>query len=122
VARYRLSEPAQADIAALLLTSERHHGKDARIRYRALLTAALRKIASEPDGPLTKDRGDLAARIRSFHIRHGRSESHEKPVGQPVHVVFYRAKLPGLVEVIRVLHERMEPERHLSGPQWDEVL
>jgi toxin ParE1/3/4 len=117
LARYRLSEPARTDIADLLATSEAMHGTEARIRYRALLTAALRRIAVEPQGVLTQDRGDLAPRVRSFHIRHSRNDSREKPVAQPVHVVFYRAAEPGLVEVVRVLHDRMEPERHVLERQ-----
>ena len=48
--RYRLSDPAKTDIAAVLATSETIHGTAARIRYRALLTAAMRRIAAEPLG------------------------------------------------------------------------
>jgi toxin ParE1/3/4 len=114
VARYRLSEPAKADIAVLLRTSEAMHGVQARIRYRALLTAALRRIAADPLGLSTVDRSELFDGFRSFHIRHSRSESREAPVGDPVHVIFYRAASPDVVEIIRVLHERMEPERHLG--------
>jgi toxin ParE1/3/4 len=29
-------------------------------------------------------------------------------------VIFYRARDPGLVEIILVLHERMEPSRHVD--------
>lgn len=112
--RYRLSEPAKADIASVLRTSEMRHGLQARIRYRALLTAALRRIAAEPTGISTVDRSDLLDGIRSFHIRHSRAESREAPVGDPVHVIFYRAVAPGLVEIVRVLHERMEPSRHFD--------
>jgi len=36
------------------------------------------------------------------------------PVGDPVHVIFYRALSPGLIEIVRVLHERMEPGRHIG--------
>jgi toxin ParE1/3/4 len=115
VARYRLSEPAKADIAAVLRASETMHGIEARIRYRALLTAALRRIATDPQGHLTVDRGELVDGIRSFHIRHSRTESREAAVGDPVHVIFYRAREPGLIEIIRVLHDRMEPSRHVGG-------
>jgi hypothetical protein len=45
MARYRLSEPAKADIAAILRRSEELHGKEA-IRYRACLTAAMRRVAA----------------------------------------------------------------------------
>jgi toxin ParE1/3/4 len=81
----------------------------------ALLSAALRRIAADPQGRSTVDHGDLFAGVRSFHIRHSRSESGEPPVGKPVHVIFYRASEPGLVEIVRVLHERMEPRRHVGG-------
>lgn len=83
MARYRLSDPAKADIAALLRTSETMHGIDARVRYRALLTAALRRIAADPRGRLTIDCADLHPGVRSFHIRHSREESREAPVGEP---------------------------------------
>ena len=111
MARYRLSEPAKADIASVLRTSETMHGAQARIRYRALLTAALRRIAADPTGLSTVDRSELLEGVRSFHIRHSRTESREAPVGDPVHVIFYRAVAPGRVEIVRVLHERMEPWR-----------
>jgi toxin ParE1/3/4 len=114
VARYRLSEPARADIASILRTSETTHGAEARTRYRALLTAALRRIAADPTGRSTVDRSTLFPALRSFHIRHSRTESREPPVGHPVHVIFYRAVKPGIVEIVRVLHERMEPGRHVG--------
>ncbi len=52
-------------------------------------------------------------RLRSLHIQHGRNESREAPVAAPVHIVFYRVARPDLIEVVRVLHERMEPNLHL---------
>ncbi len=114
MARYRISDPAKADIAAILRTSEERHGSEARIRYRACLTAAMRRIAADPRGPSTVERSELLAGIRSFHIRHSREESREVPVGDPVHVIFYRADEPGLVDIVRVLHHRMEPGRHFG--------
>jgi toxin ParE1/3/4 len=114
MARYRLSEPAKADIAAILRRSEEVHGKEARIRYRACLTAAMRRVAADPEGRSTVDCAELVPGIRSFHIRHSRDESREAPVANPVHVIFYRVVRPGIVEIVRVLHDRMEPRRHVS--------
>ena len=45
--RYRLWGPAKADIAMVLRTSERSHGPSGRIRYRALLTAVMRRVAAD---------------------------------------------------------------------------
>jgi toxin ParE1/3/4 len=115
MARYRLSEPAKADIAATLRTSGELHGTDARIRYRACLTAAMRRVAADPNGRSTVDRAELAPGIRSFHVRHSRNESREAPVAKAVHVIFYRVVEAGVVEIVRVLHERMEPARHIGS-------
>ena len=35
-------------------------------------------------------------------------------VRRPVHVLYYRVAEEGVIEIIRVLHERMEPSRHLD--------
>jgi toxin ParE1/3/4 len=114
MARYRLSDPAKADAAAILRRSEELHGKEARIRYRACLAAAMRRVAADPDGRSTVDRSDLVSGIRSFHIRHSRNESREGTVDNPVHVIFYRMIQAGMVEIVRVLHDRMEPGRHIA--------
>lgn len=114
MARFRLSGPARADIDAILRRSEDLHSKDARVRYRACLAAAMRRVSAEPNGPSTRDRAELIQGVRSFHIRHSRDESREPPVANPVHVIFYRVVEPGLVEIVRVLHERMEPGQHLG--------
>jgi toxin ParE1/3/4 len=66
-------------------------------------------------GRSTVDRSELAAGVRSFHIRHSRNESREAAVGDPVHVIFYRALNAYLIEIVRVLHERMEPGRHMRS-------
>ena len=115
MARYRLSEPAKADIAAVPRRSEELHGKEARIRYRACLTAAMRRVAVDAKGHSTIDRAELVPGIRSFHIRHSRNESLEAPVVNPVHVIFYRVIQSEVVEIVRVLHDRMEPRRHIGG-------
>ena len=115
MARYRLSEPAKADIAAILRRSEAVHGKQSRIRYRACLTAAMRRVAADPVGISTVD-VELVPGVRSFYIRHSRDESREVPVANPVHVLFYRlTQQPGTVEIVRVLHDRMEPRLHISS-------
>ncbi len=116
MARYRLSGPAKTDIASILRTSEIQYGHDARVRYRGLMTAAMRRIADAPEGRATMDRSELLTGLRSLHIRHSRNESQEAPVGEPVHVIFYRSVEPDLIEIVRVLHDRMEPSRHMSAP------
>ena len=77
----------------------------------------MRRVASQPADPATADRGELLAGVRSFHIRHSRGESREMPVASPVHMLFYRVAEPDVVEILRVLHERMEPRLHIARAQ-----
>ncbi len=86
---------------------------EARVHCRTLISATLRRIADDPSGAAMVDRSDLFFGLRSLHLRHGRNQNRESPVAQSGPVVFYRVVEPGLVEVVRVLHERMNPVRHL---------
>lgn len=115
MARFRFSRPAEADLARILATSEERWGSEGRGRYAALLAAAMRKVAAEPKGPLTRDRHKLFPGVRSFHVRHARSDDPEAMVRRPVHVLYYRIVRPGLIEIVRVLHERMESSRHIGA-------
>jgi toxin ParE1/3/4 len=112
MARFRLSALARADLAQILATSAERWGIEGGRRYSALLSAAMRKVAADPTGRLTRERPELAPGIRSFHIRHVGREASE--VKNPVHVLYYRIVRPDVVEIVGVLHERMEPSRHLG--------
>ncbi len=35
-------------------------------------------------------------------------------MANPVHSIFYRVLRPGVIEIVRVLHDRMEPKRHIG--------
>jgi toxin ParE1/3/4 len=113
MARFRLSLLARGDVARILTTSAEHWGIDGRRRYAAVIAAGMRKVAAEPHGPTTRDRAELSRGMRSFHLRHAPAGKAEK-VKAPAHVLYYRAVRPGLVEIVRVLHERMEPSRHIE--------
>ena len=79
----------------------------------------MRKVATDPEGPATRSRGEFLRSIRSLHIRHARGNDPDGKVRQPVHVIYYRAVAPDMIEIVRVLHERMEPSRHLGAGSED---
>ena len=114
MARFRLARPAQIDLANILATSAERWGSEGRQRYAAVFGAAMRQIADQPEGPLTKKRPELRSGIRSFHIRYTRRSAEDPTVRRPVHVLYYRVAQEGVIEIVRVLHERMEPRRHLD--------
>ncbi len=113
MARFRLSGPAQVDVARILATSAERWGPEGRRRYAAILASAMRRVAADPEGVLTRSRPELLLGTRSFHLRHVRATRADARIGRPPHILFYRVVSPGLIEIIRVLHERMEPDRHI---------
>jgi toxin ParE1/3/4 len=74
----------------------------------------MRRVATDPQGRTTRDRADLLPGLRSFHIRHAGANDPGAKVKRPVHILYYRMLQPGLIEIVRVLHERMEPSYHLD--------
>lgn len=117
--RFRLARPAEADIARILRTSEERWGSEAKRHYAAIIAAGMRKIANDPKGPTTRNRSELSAGIRSFHLRHARGQVSQSKVRHPVHIFYYRIIGPDLIEIVRVLHERMEPTRHIGRASAD---
>lgn len=118
MARWRLSELAEADLADILATSRERWGIDGRRRYATLVVAALRMVAADPEGPGTRASADLLAGVRSLHLRHVRATAPKPTTQRPVHVLYFRRSRPGVIDILRVLHERMEPSRHVgAGPE-----
>jgi toxin ParE1/3/4 len=109
---YQLTEAADGDIADILRETTRQFGPLQQKRYAALIERAIEMVAEEPGRPGSRRRDELAPGVRSFHI-----EVAARRRGAAVHVVYYlRGRLvdgrEGII-VVRLLHERMEPLRHL---------
>src|SRR5690349_9696923 len=119
MARFHISHPARSDIDNILATSLALWGSESRGRYAILLRTAMQRVADRPDGPLTRDCSALRRGLRSFHLRHARSLEPISGVKQPVHVLYYHPRGPGLVEIFRILHERMDPGLHLGVNEPD---
>jgi len=112
----RLARPAQIDLVDILATSAERWGAEGQQRYAAVLAYAMRQVAAEPDEPLTRKRPDLRSGVRSFHVRHARRSAATANVRRPVHVLYYRVAQEGVIEIVRVLHEKMDPSCHLDEP------
>jgi toxin ParE1/3/4 len=106
----RLSRPADSDLRAALAVSRARFGAAAERRYAATLATALELIARDPHGPITRARPELGPDVRCLHTRRARGAGR---VHAPVHVIYYRLGNPDMVEVIRILHERMDPARYV---------
>ena len=112
MARFRLSRLAQADVVDILAQSEGRWGIEARRRYQSVLAEAMRQTADDPNGTLTRARNELQGGPRSYHVRHTHIVGGLPRVRNPV--LYYRPVRPGLIEIMRVLHDRMEPALHFT--------
>ncbi len=109
---YRYTRTAGADIAGILRYTTTRFGRRQRLRYAELIDRAAEMIAEDPMQPGSRQRGEVAPGVRSFHVElAGRSR------GAAAHVLYYieQQQDDGNADVLilRVLHERMDPIRHI---------
>jgi toxin ParE1/3/4 len=104
----RLSAAAEADYRQILgWTVERFGSSQARL-YAETLSAALTALSAGPTIVGVKERPDIGDNIRTLHVaRKGRKGRH--------FVMFRVGSVPGhnVIDVLRLLHDSMDLERHL---------
>jgi toxin ParE1/3/4 len=94
MAKFSLTRRAIADLVDIARYTEKHWGVEQRNKYLTILDSAFQQLAATP--AIGRDCSD---------IRHGYRKMN---VGS--HVVFFRQKRSDEIEIVRVLHERMEIE------------
>lgn len=93
---YILSRPAEEDLAQTLKQGLVTWGAEQATEYAQLINDALNLLVKHPQ--MGHDRSHIKSGVRSLRV-----ESH---------VIFYRQQ-PTCIEVIRILHKRMDFESHL---------
>lgn len=116
MARYRLTDAAQADIVSILAWSHEQFGEEARKRYEALIAAAIRDAATRSDEVGRTLRPELGEGVFSWHLAQSRPRTPGARVHRPRHFLICRRDGDVLV-VGRVLHDAMELRRHLNPQQ-----
>jgi toxin ParE1/3/4 len=107
---YRLTRAAAEDIAGILRHTLQRFGLRQHRAYERLLVRAAVMIAEQPFRPASRDRGDLLPGLRSFHLGHAARRR-----GATAHLLLYRVdRSEPRVLILRVLHEAMDPARHLA--------
>jgi toxin ParE1/3/4 len=112
--QFHVTGPARRDIAAILKWSLKEFGMNASLRYSALLRQALLDIEADSERPGSKERPELmVAGARTYHISLSRTRVSGARVKEPRHLLLYRRREDGVVEVARVLHDGRDLRRHL---------
>jgi toxin ParE1/3/4 len=77
-----------------------------------MLVDAVKRSSTEPEGPTTRARTELAPALRSLHLQHSRARGPQFKVKSPPHILYYHVITPDVVEIVRMLHEHMDIPRH----------
>jgi toxin ParE1/3/4 len=99
VSGYLLSPAAQADLGEIWDYTARNWGPDQADRYVLGIRDACEALAK--------------GRRRGRAIDAVRPGYRKLAVGS--HLLFYRVTTTGLIDVVRILHQRMDVEAHLRG-------
>jgi toxin ParE1/3/4 len=110
--RVRLGAAAELDFANIIKwTAENFGARQSRV-YRDTLIQAIRELADGPDVAGSKARDEIMPDLRTLHVaRRGRRGSH---------FLMYRAAPKRTIEIVRILHDRMDLKRHLPSAPDDE--
>ncbi len=90
MASLRLTAQAQADISDILDWTGQHFGDAAQDRYEQLLSRALEGLEEDP-------------------LRHSKADI---GVAHPRHLIVYQLQQGDVVNIVRILHDAMDFERH----------
>jgi len=116
--KFVLSRAAELDLARILDWTLESFGEEAEVRYEDLIGQAILDIADNPELPGSRARSDLfpGARLYPIALSRQRGGSSSGQVRKPRHLILYRERpTQGVVEIARILHDRMEPDRHTRG-------
>lgn len=103
--RVRLGAAAELDFANILKwTTENFGARQSRV-YRDTLLQTIGELADGPDVVGSRTRDEILPGLRTLHVaRHGRRGSH---------FLMYRIARRGRIEIVRILHNRMDIQRHI---------
>ncbi len=103
--KIRLGAAAENDFVNILRTTLDRFGPTQVEIYRSILVDALEQLSDGPELPGSAARDDILPGLRSLHVaRRGRRGRH---------FIIYRAADETTIEIIRILHDRMDLAAHI---------
>ena len=103
--RSRLGAEAERDLKDILRWTAGRFGVDQARRYRRTILLAIRDLENGPDALGSKARDDITPGLRTLHVARNR--------GRGRHFLMYRASTSGAIDILRILHDGMDTQRHV---------
>jgi len=106
--RVWLAESAQQDFFRILRWTTQQFGARQARTYETTLRSALKSLAAGPDTLGCRFRPELGTAVATLHAaRQGRKARHL--------IVFRASQETSTIEVLRILHDSMDLQRHLDS-------
>jgi len=103
----RLGAAAEVDFANILKWSTENFGARQSRVYRDTLVQAIGELAGGPNVAGSRARDEIMAGLRTLHVaRRDRRGSH---------FLMYRVASKSTIEIVRILHDRMDLWRHVPS-------
>ena len=107
-----LSTAAEADLREIMRWTRRQFGAAQATAYGQLLRDALKALEAGPNIVGARRRDEIGAGYRTLRIARNRRRAR--------HFILFRVVGPveeRVIRVVRILHDAMDPARHLSGEE-----
>jgi toxin ParE1/3/4 len=109
----RLTQEADADVVGILRYTRDEFGLQQAAKYRDIILHAFAMIEDDPRRAGSRVLEQFGPQLRQFHLRSAAGRK-----SGAAHFVVYHVGEAGLggvtITVVRILHERMDPERHIG--------
>ena len=105
-----LSSAAEADLRQIVRWTARQFGAAQAAAYGQLLRDALKALEAGPNIVGARRREEIGTGYRTMHIARNRRRAR--------HFILFRvadSAQERVIRVVRILHDAMDPSRHLSG-------
>jgi toxin ParE1/3/4 len=103
--RVRLGAAAELDFANIIKWTDENFGARQARAFQKTLVQAIGELAEGPDIAGSNARDEIMRGLRTVHVaRHGRRGSH---------FLMYRVAPKTTIEIVRILHDRIDLQRHL---------
>ncbi|MFY8094178.1 MAG: type II toxin-antitoxin system RelE/ParE family toxin [Niveispirillum sp.] len=109
--RYKLAETASVDIKGVADYTADNFGPAMRTTYNDLFRLGVANIVADPLRRGVTVASHLGDGIHVYHLRHVQ----QPRVKSPRHMIVYRLSASGFITILRVLHDRVDPHRHVDN-------
>jgi toxin ParE1/3/4 len=113
---HRFSPEALDDINAIWVWSSKRFGVTAAQRYELLIEQAVSDLANSPYRTGSQPFAVLGESLRVYHLQQSRRRvaRAKDRVKRPRHVIYYRILDDSMIEIVRILHDQMNPFLYLE--------